>query len=279
MPFYQVRDWDTAYDIEPYIANAGKFYEVWQRDGTRYQAGFSASRKSLDLRYGSGERNTIDLFLPPGQPKGLVVFVHGGYWSECDKNLWSQFADGAIQRGFAVCMPGYTLCPDIRIAGIARELASAVEQAAGLVPGPIALTGHSAGGHLASRLLARPQILSNATLNRVESLVSISGLHDLRPLMATEMNKVLGIDEPEATAESPALLRPARNIPVTCWVGSAERAEFLRQNALLANAWAGLGCATHEVVTPDRHHFDVIDDLKDPGSDLMAALLDPLNTN
>lgn len=279
MPFYQVRDWNAAYGIDPYIANAEQFYEAWQRDGNSYQTGFSASRKSLDLRYGPGGRNTLDLFLPQGQPRGLVVFVHGGYWSECDKNLWSQFSEGAIQRGFAVCIPGYTLCPGIRIAAIALEVASAVEQAASLIPGPIALTGHSAGGHLASRLLAAPQLLSDATLDRVGSLVSISGLHDLRPLMATDINKVLGIDESEAISESPALLRPARNIPVTCWVGSAERAEFLRQNALLANVWAGLGCATRAVVAPDRHHFDVIDDLKDPQSDLIAALLAPLNTH
>ncbi len=279
MPFYQVRDWNAAYGIEPYIANAEQFYQAWQSDGNSYQTGFSASRKSLNLRYGPCRRNTMDLFLPQGQPKGLVVFVHGGYWSECDKNLWSQFSEGAIQRDFAVCIPGYTLCPDIRIAGIVLEVASAVEHAASLITGPIALIGHSAGGHLASRLVATPQLFSDATLDRVGSLVSISGLHDLRPLMGTDMNKVLGIDESEAISESPALLRPARNIPVTCWVGSAERAEFLRQNALLANVWAGLGCVTRAVVAPDRHHFDVINDLKDPGSDLMAASLDHLGTH
>lgn len=277
MPFYKVRDWTSAYEIEPHIADAMRFYEAWQADGESFRAALPESRRLLDLRYGPAPRNLMDIFLPEAPPRGLVVFVHGGYWSECDKSLWSQFSEGALRRGYAVCIPGYTLCPEARIAGIGREVAAAVELAAGRIAGPIALTGHSAGGHLASRLIAGPRLLSGAVLARIGSLVSISGLHDLRPLLATALNGKLGLDEAEAVSESPALLHPARDIPVTCWAGSAERAEFLRQNALLANVWAGLGAATRAIVAPDRHHFDVIDELRQPGSDLIAALLDPLD--
>lgn len=275
-PFYKVRDWDLAYEIEPHIANAMQFYEAWQNDGASFRAALPEGRKVLDLAYGPAPRNVLDIFLPETAPRGLVVFVHGGYWCECDKPLWSHFSEGALRQGYAVCIPGYTLCPDIRIASIAREVAAAVELATSRIAGPIALTGHSAGGHLASRLVAGPPLLSAATLARVGSLVSISGLHDLRSLLPTAMNGTLHLDEAEAVAESPALLRPVGQMPVTCWVGSAERAEFLRQNALLANAWAGLGLATRTVIAPDRHHFDVIDDLRQPESGLVAALLNPL---
>ena len=57
------------------------------------------------------------------------------------------------------------------------------------------------------------------------------------------------------------------------WVGQAERSEFVRQSALIANVWRGLGAETDLVVEPDRHHFDVIDGLADPGSPLTEALL------
>lgn len=276
MPFYKVNDWTAAYDIEPHIAGAEGYYAAWASNGEAYRTAFPDGSKILDLPYGPGPRNTLDLFQPQGTAKGLVVFVHGGYWMECDKGLWSHYARGAVERGYAVCVPGYTLCPDIRIGGIAAEVAAAVELAAGMVAGPIALTGHSAGGHLATRLVSAPQILTDQTLDRVLSVLSISGLHDLRPLMLSTMNRVLGIDEAETRSESPALLRPARAIPLTCWVGSAERAEFLRQNELLANVWAGLGCATRTVIAPDRNHFDVIEGLFDPGSDLTQALLQPM---
>ena len=88
------------------------------------------------------------------------------------------------------------------------------------------------------------------------------------------MNARLRLDAQEAAAESPALLEPIDRARVTCWVGGAERAEFRRQNALLANIWTGLGARTFAWEAPERHHFNVLDDLADPGSALVAALLD-----
>jgi hypothetical protein len=115
--------------------------------------------------------------------------------------------------------------------------------------------------------------LPESIRRRVRNTVSISGLHDLRPIMRTEMNAVLRIDEGEAARESPALLRPVDNARLTCWVGASERAEFIRQSALLANVWTGLGAETDCVKEPDRHHFNVIDGLADPAHALTKALL------
>jgi acetyl esterase/lipase len=240
----------------------------------RFRESLSASgRAKLDMPYGERPRNRLDLFLPEGAPKGLVVFVHGGYWLALDKNYWSHLAAGAIAHGYAVTMPSYTLCPAIRIGGIVKEIAAAIDAAAGLVEGPVMLTGHSAGGHLVSRMISVTTPLSPGVQARIRRVVSISGVHDLRPIMKTAMNEKLGIDEAEALAESPALLRPMEGARITCWVGGGERAEFLRQNALLANIWIGLGAVTSAVVEPDRHHFSVIDGLADPAHALTRALL------
>ena len=52
-----------------------------------------------------------------------------------------------------------------------------------------------------------------------------------------------------------------------------ERAEFLRQNALLANMWTGLGATTASVEEPDRHHYSVIEGLEDASHPLTRTLL------
>ena len=132
------------------------------------------------------------------------------------------------------------------------------------------LAGHSAGGHLVTRMITGA---APALTDRIRNVVSISGLHDLRPLMKTGMNGDLRLDAAEAAAESPALLTPAGNATVTAWVGADERPEFLRQSALLANIWAGLGIETRLVEALGKHHFDVIDALGDPESALCDALL------
>jgi hypothetical protein len=91
--------------------------------------------------------------------------------------------------------------------------------------------------------------------------------------MNTDMKETLHLDEAEALAESPALLRPMDGARITCWAGGGERAEFLRQNALLANIWTGLGATTRVVEEPHRHHYNVIDGLADPSHPLTKALL------
>ena len=234
----------------------------------------AAARRSTSA-YGERARNRFDLFGPEGRPKGLVVFVHGGFWKALDKSFWSHLARGSVESGYAVAMPSYTLCPTVRISEITREIAAAVERAAAMVEGPLFLTGHSAGGHLVTRMISAASPLADDVRARISHTVSISGVHDLRPLMKTAMNTELRIDEAEALVESPALLEPMPNARVTCWVGSAERPEFVRQNALLANIWTGLGAKTCTIEEPGRHHFDVIDGLADPHHPLTRTLLSP----
>jgi acetyl esterase/lipase len=170
-------------------------------------------------------------------------------------------------------MPSYTLAPDARIENITLQVGRAIARAAEQVAGPIRLAGHSAGGHLVTRMVCDDSPLLPALLERVEGLVSISGLHDLRPLQLTTMNQQLQLTSKSAALESAVLHRPAGQAQVVCWVGGAERPEFLRQSALLVEAWGRAGAKTQLVVDPGKHHFDVIDGLKDPQSDMTHTLL------
>lgn len=274
MIFHQVMDWDDAYANGANIAGGDRWPGVWVEPARAFrQLLETEDRARLDLRYGDQTRNRLDLFLPEGTPKGLVVFVHGGFWMKLDKSFWSHLAAGPLAHGHAVAMPSYTLCPDIRIAGIVREVAQAIEMAATEVDGPVRLTGHSAGGHLVARMICQASPLAESIKERVANTVSISGLHDLRPMMRTAMNLTLAIDGAEAATESPAIVEPMDGARLCCWVGGNERSEFLRQNALLANVWTGLGASTMVVEEPDRHHFNVIDGLADPDHPLTRTLL------
>ncbi|MFK0688109.1 alpha/beta hydrolase [Mesorhizobium sp. IMUNJ 23033] len=271
---HRISDWNNAYTNGANIAGGDRWPAAWVEPARAFRDALSAEgRARLDIVYGDRPRNRLDLFLPGTSPNGLVVFVHGGYWKAFDKSFWSHLAAGPIGHGYAVAMPSYTPCPEIRIAGIVREVGAAIGKAAALVDGPLMLIGHSAGGHLASRMASATTPLSPGVTGRIRHVVSISGVHDLRPLMRTAMNETLAIDDAEALTESPALLRPMDNARLTCWVGGGERAEFLRQSALLANIWTGLGAATSSVVEPDRHHFSIIDGLADPEHPLTRTLI------
>lgn len=267
-------DWDDAYNNRGHIAGAESYAPRWAAEAEAFRKRLSAAgRARLDIAYGTTARERLDLFLPEGTAQGLVVFVHGGYWRAFGKSDWSHLAQGALGRGWAVALPGYTLCPQIRLAGITRQIGAAITAAARSLGGPIRLAGHSAGGHLVARMACEDAPLPPAVAARIASVLSISGVHDLRPLMRTAINDDLRLDRAEAVAESPALLCPREGVPVTCWVGAAERPEFRRQNALLVNIWTGCGVGTRAVEEPGKHHFNVIESLADPASALVAALL------
>lgn len=270
---HRISDWDNAYANGINIPQGDRWPAAWVEPARLYRETLSAEgRARLDLAYGEKTRNRFDLFLPESRPGGLVVFVHGGFWIGLDNSYWSHFAKGAMGRGYAVAMPMYTLAPENRIGEITTEIGRAIEAAAKEIDGPIRLIGHSAGGHLVTRMISVTSPLPETIRSRIANVVSLSGVHDLRPLLTTKMNEKQRIDRDEAYRESPALLEPIPNARVTCWVGAAERSEFIRQNALLASIWKGLGAETEAVEEPDKHHFNVLDGMEDPAHPMMEAL-------
>ena len=265
-------DWDDAYANGAHIPGAAEYPPKWKQAAEAFRTSLGA-RAETGIRHGDGTRQIVDLFLPEDTPKGLAVFVHGGYWMKFGCSFWSHLAAGALAHGWAMALPQYTLCPEARIADITREIAQAITHVAGRVDGPIHLAGHSAGGHLVTRMVCQDSALPDDVGARIAHVLSISGVHDLRPLLRTQMNEGLRLDPGEAVAESPALNEPSTEARLTCWVGANERPEFVRQNALLANIWTGFGIATACIEEPGKHHFDVIDALGDPDSRMVQQWL------
>lgn len=258
---YHWPDPDRDYANGAFIPGAAAYPERWAADAAAFRARLGP-RARLDLPYGPAPRQRLDLFLPEVAARGLLVFVHGGYWHLFSKDEWSHLAQGPLARGFAVAMPSYTLAPKARIAAMTREITQACMVATALVPGPLVVTGHSAGGHLAARMGCTDIAVPAARV------LPISPLAELGPLIATEMNLTLGLDPDEAASESPARLALRPGTSARVWVGAEERPAFLWQARTLAEEWT---CPW--TIDPGRHHFNVLDAMEDPASPLCAALI------
>lgn len=259
---------DRDYDNSGHVTDAESFPPRWAEEAEAFRKRMSAANRArLGLMYGHGTRQVMDLFTPVRRREGLAVFVHGGYWRRFGRGDFSHFSEGLLRSSWAVAMPSYDLCPRARVSDITREVASAIAAVAREVPDvPIRLAGHSAGGHLVARMLA-PGMLPEEVSRRIERVMPISPVSDLRPLLETTINGDLNLDAEEAEAESP-LLQEKPKTPVTVWVGADELPAFLDQSRWLAEAW---GC--DHVIEEGRHHFDVIDGLLDQESRMVRALL------
>lgn len=129
-----IMDWDDAFANMAHIPGSDTLPQDWTNSAAAYRAG--DENIDLDIPYGDHPRERMDIVWPDGTPKGLVVFVHGGFWMWLDKSYWTDFADGARANGWAVCLPSYTLAPEARIAQMTQQITAAAECAAAKVSDP-----------------------------------------------------------------------------------------------------------------------------------------------
>lgn len=274
-------DWLNAqYDNRARVADHGRHLARWPEASPLARA---RSDCRLDLRYGEGPSETLDLFLPPKPGAPVLVYLHGGYWRALDKNDFSFVAPAFTQAGALVAVPNYALCPMVSIEDITWQLVRALQwvwqHAAqhGGDPQRIAVVGHSAGGHLAAMMLSCrwKQVDESLPAQLVGGALSISGLFDLEPLRHTPfLQGDLKLTPASVRRLSPAFFpRPKGKLYAT--VGAAESEEFLRQNQLIRDVWGPTAVPVCETV-PGRNHFDVLESLIEPGArlhDLALRLL------
>ncbi|WP_423821769.1 alpha/beta hydrolase [Salinisphaera sp. SPP-AMP-43] len=259
-------DWDHAYDNRAAVADASDWLAHWQADGQAFRAEHTATQHT----YGTDAREVFDLFVPDrDSPHGTLIFLHGGYWRSLARTENHQFAAGALARGWRVAFVEYPLCPNVTLESLTDSVIAGIQAVADTIDGPLVLAGHSAGGHLVSHAVTTHSGLLAAARQRIQRVISISGLHDLRPIAATtDINGTLGLSSDRATALSPALQAPDLPGDLICVVGSDELAELKRQNALLANIWTGLGVPCRAIELAGEHHFSVLEALRSPATAL-----------
>jgi arylformamidase len=226
-----------------------------------------AAHPPLEIAYGPGEREVMDLF-SAGPDAPDAVFLHGGYWQALDRSWFSGLAPALSARGVSLAIPSYDLAPAVRLGHILRQVraaADAVRERTGARP---VVFGHSAGGHMAACLLSEA---------RASAAVAISGVFDLAPLIPTSINIALRLDEAEAAALSPIHWPvPNGSTPggtvLDCVVGADESAEFLRQSRMMADLWGAQGVETRYEALPGLNHFTVLDPLFDRDSALVKRI-------
>jgi len=232
----------------------------------------------LDVRYGEGEREALDVFPASGSSRAVVSFIHGGYWRSRDKAELSFVADRLCDAGFTCVLPGYALCPQVTIEHIVRQMLKAHAwlyrnvQLYGAQPQRIVVCGHSAGAHLAAMMAACEwrEYAPDLPRDLVKAVLAISGIYDLMPLRRTSMNADLRLDENAARVASPVSYTPRREVPVVTAVGALESNEFRRQSELLPECWPH--CASEAIVVPGANHFTVLDALAEPDGVLFRML-------
>jgi arylformamidase len=272
---------DAQYNNRERVPNHAAVLQGWA------EASALARRSSavhLDLPYGEGTAETLDVFLPTAADAHAVpvlIFIHGGYWRSLDKSQQSFIAPAFNASGALVVVPNYALCPAVSIEHIVLQMALAVvwtwrnASRFGGDPARIALVGHSAGGHLATMLLQCRwrELDAEMPSQPLQGALSISGLFDLEPLRHTTfLQKDLRLTPSSVGRLSPAFFPRPKGTKLFAAVGLDETDEFLRQNKLIRDVWGPTAVPVCETV-PGADHFTVLNRLADPASRLHLLAL------
>lgn len=237
------------------------------------------------IAYGPGQNQFGDLWLPaaPGR-RPLVMMIHGGCWQAqvAKLTIMNYAADDLRRRGVAVWNVEYRGADQAGggYPGTYRDVAAAADALRTIAPAHhldlarVVVVGHSAGGHLAAWLAARPRLPSASPLAArdplpIAAVVSLGGLPDLKADKAAT-GAACGAEVVDAMTGSPGPNRrdvyadtsPAERLPLRVPETIVNGAEDSLAPPWLGQAYANrlraAGDTVTVVVVPDTGHVELI---------------------
>src|ERR687896_772368 len=160
---------DAAYNNGAAVKNSAQIVAHWEALSARLRA---AHPEGMDLRYGPDERNRIDYFAAR-RDAPVLAFIHGGYWQNRSKEIFSFVAEGPLAWGINVALIGYTLAPQKRLDGIVAEIRAALDWLHKSIPvlggnnAQLFVSGWSAGGHLTAMAMDHPALKGGLAISGI----------------------------------------------------------------------------------------------------------------
>src|ERR1043166_2516194 len=110
---------DAAYNNSNAVPTADAIRADWDARSASVR---QRRRGHLDLAYGDTPRQRLHPFLAADPSSPTLMFIHGGYWQQNDKERFAFLAEGPLARGINVAVVEYTLAPEARMDRIGGEI-------------------------------------------------------------------------------------------------------------------------------------------------------------
>jgi acetyl esterase/lipase len=165
-------------------------------------AAFGSYQRHADIAYGPDPQQRLDVYVPEraALPRPVVVFWHGGRWSEGDKADYRFVGAALAQSGYVALVANYRHYPQVRMPGFMQDAALAALWAAAHASGyggdreRLYLMGHSAGAHLAALVTLDPRYFAAAgqSAMHIAGVIGLSGPYDFLPLLEPDVQDMFG---------------------------------------------------------------------------------------
>jgi acetyl esterase/lipase len=243
---------------------------------------FGAYRRHADIAYGPDPRQCLDLYVPDkaaSAPRPVVVFWHGGRWSDGDKSQYRFVGAALAELGCVAVLPNYRHYPAVKMPGFMQDSALAGAWAANYARESrdtkhFFLMGHSSGAHLATLVTLDPRYFSAVgAVPDITGVIGLSGPYDFLPLLEADLQDMFGPPELYPLSQPINFVR-ADAPPMLLIHGERDETVAPRNSRNLAAALQARGVKVTLRMYPKLQHADTIAALSEPARRRAPILAD-----
>lgn len=254
-----------------------------------------------DIAYGKDPLQKLDIYSPRAlsKPAPVLVFVHGGGWTNGDKSMAKRHGLYYARRGVVLVSFNYRLSPKDNHPAQVKDCAAAMKWVVDNIRRyngdvkNIHVSGHSAGAHLVALLATDPSYLKAHGLqsNIMKTVIPLDSasydlVTDLEGIGARRVNRLVdrnfGASEQEKRDASPlyhvqkAGKQPVGYYPAFEVFVTGRRPDAVEQTKSFVAALKKAGAPAQAHVIEDRSHRDMNLELSDESSPIAKRVAEIL---
>jgi acetyl esterase/lipase len=247
-------------------------------------AAFGDYRRHADVPYGADPQHRLDVYVADKatvEPRPLIVFWHGGRWSDGDKTDYRFVGAALADLGYVAVLANYRHYPQVKMPGFMDDAARAALWAAahaaefGADAQRLYLMGHSAGAHLATLVTLDPRYFAAAgqPAPPIAGVIGLSGPYDFLPLLEADVQDMFG--PPPIYPESQPINFVRSDAPPMLLVhGLRDDTVWPKNSRNLATALDARGVSVTLKLYPKLVHADTVAALSLPARGRAPTLAD-----
>lgn len=214
-----------------------------------------------NVSYGEDERQALDIYQAESPRAGAptLVFIHGGSWSDGNKNMYKFVGEAFASEGYTIAIPNYRVYPNVVYPAFVEDTAAAIAFTAKRFPErPILLIGHSAGAYNAMMVTVDPTFLKAQGMDVCKTIVATIGMagpygafplvDDPYPIIFPDLHQ--GTDGPVHIIKGPTP-------PVFLPIGDKDTTVSPKHGEMLAERITARGGSAKFKLYPGLNHTDV----------------------
>ena len=233
-------------------------------------------------------KHLLDIYAPDSvKSTNVLVFIHGGGWLNGSKNLYSKLGENFAARGIIVVINNYRLAPHVNFLKMADDCAAAllwtyknIEDYGG-DKNRIFISGHSAGGHLASLIVLNPEFFNTSHMyNSVKGGILIDAfglnakdfLNKHINLYMDQIEYIFTKDPENWRRGTPAAFLKENKIPFLIFTGELTHDIIMQDNQLFSKKLQENNINYSYEILPGKTHIQMISQMENPNNELYEKI-------